>query len=337
MPLTDVVLTIDIEFTIAGAFAHPEKFSPVGSQSVVGRLGDEELGLGFILDTLQRHGATATFFVETLNTAYFGLGPMGEIARRIQAAGHDVQLHLHPCWVTFEDAAALNRARFHAPNDACGSMGRGELVSLIQRGQGVFSDWGLAPPKVLRTGGFSVSHEVYAAQRMTNIPFASNICTAVVPPIDPALRLHNGRHLIDGIAEFPVLSFVDRSWRGREHLRPLQIAACSSAEIRRTVLAAHRAGLDTVVAVTHAFEFFKRHRPLDYTNIRRNQINRSRLEELCTFVGQNPAFFRWGTFGALIDKPSCISETPQVAVYGSELETFSRMAANGLNDAIWYL
>lgn len=337
MSVTDVVLTIDIEFTISGAFAQPGTRKPVGVPSVIGRLGNTELGLGFILDTLNRYGATATFFIETLNTAYFGLGPMGEIARRINAAGHDVQLHLHPCWLTFEDAAALRQAQVKAPNDACGTMDRDALVSLIQRGQRVFADWGLAPPQALRTGGFSVSRHVYAAQGLTNIPLASNICTAVAPPTDPVLQLNCGRHLIDGVVEVPVLSFVDRTWRGRRHFRPLQITACSSAELRRTLASAHQAGLETVVAVTHAFEFFKRRSPFDYADIRENRINQTRLEDMCAFVGGNSACFRWGTFGGLSEKWSRVPAEQQKLVCGNEFLGFFRMAENGLNDRIWHL
>lgn len=337
MPITDVILTIDIEFTIAGAFAQPDRLRPVGPPSVIGRLGNKELGLGFILDTLRRHDATATFFVEALNTAYFGLEPMGQIVRRIRDAGHDVQLHLHPCWLTFENDDARRQAQARAPNDACGTLTRDALVPLIQRGQHVFGAWGLAPPQALRTGGFSTSRHVYGAQKLLNIPLASNICTAVTPPVDPALQLHSGRHLIEGVVEAPALSFVDRSWRGRDHLRPLQITACSSAEIRGTLAAANQAGLDTVVAVTHAFEFFKRRSPLDYKEIRDNRINKGRLEKMCAYVSGNPSLFRWGTFGRLVEKWSRVPVAPQKLIYGNEAQAFWRMAENGLNDRLWHL
>ncbi|MGB3745233.1 MAG: hypothetical protein WBD11_12015, partial [Xanthobacteraceae bacterium] len=68
--------------------------TPVAEPMVLGSVGGK--GLGFFLESLAEFGARATFFVETLQTAYFGDEPMGGIARRIAAAGHDVQLHLHP-------------------------------------------------------------------------------------------------------------------------------------------------------------------------------------------------------------------------------------------------
>jgi hypothetical protein len=337
MPVTDVILTVDIEFSIAGAFAQPDRLRPVGSPSVTGRIGNQELGLGFILETLRRYGATATFFVEALNSVHFGLSPMGEIAQRIRDAGHDVQLHLHPCWLTFEDAEALKRAKVKAPNDACGTLPIDEMVQLIERGQQVFAAWSLPRPVALRTGGFSVSRQVYAAQRLAGIPLASNICTAVAPSSDPLLRLQNGRHLIEGVIEAPALSFIDRVWRGQEHLRPLQVTACSSAEIQGVLAAAHDSGLDLVVAVTHAFEFFKRRTPLDYTQIRANVINQRRLETLCGYVSSQPERFRWTSFGQRLEDWSGTPTAAQHPVRGSTARALWRMGENGLNDRLWFL
>ncbi|NJO38754.1 MAG: hypothetical protein HC871_15560 [Rhizobiales bacterium] len=100
---TEVVITIDTEFSVAGAFDDPTgQTRPVGEPNVTGLVDGKEQGLGFMLETFARHGAVATFFVETLHVRHFGLEPMGALARRIHAAGHDVQLHLHPLWLAFE-------------------------------------------------------------------------------------------------------------------------------------------------------------------------------------------------------------------------------------------
>src|ERR1700730_15771144 len=112
---TDVCITIDTEFSIAGAFARPERFSPIGEEIVNCNADGRDEGLGFILETLARFGATATFFIETLQIFYFGDAPMGSIAERIAAAGHDLQLHLHPCWLQFRRADWRNMTT--VPND----------------------------------------------------------------------------------------------------------------------------------------------------------------------------------------------------------------------------
>jgi len=96
---TEVCLTIDTEFSIAGAFADPVNRRPVGEARVYCPAQGEDCGLPFILRTLARFAVPATFFVETLNTAYFGDAPMRRIAETIVAAGQDAQLHLHPCCI----------------------------------------------------------------------------------------------------------------------------------------------------------------------------------------------------------------------------------------------
>ena len=108
----EVCITVDTEFSIGGNFDNPA-FTPVAEPMVLGPVGGKEQGLGFLLDSLAEFGHRATFFVETLQTAYFGGERMGSIARRIAASGHDVQLHLHPCWLHYEQPEAAKMV----PND----------------------------------------------------------------------------------------------------------------------------------------------------------------------------------------------------------------------------
>lgn len=336
MPPSDVVLTIDTEFSIAGAFTDPSRFKPVGPQSVLGALADEEHGLGFILGALKRHGGTATFFVEVMNTAYFGLEPMGAIARRILDAGHDVQLHVHPCWTAFDAGPFVRQPGAKAPNDSCSLLERDRLEDLLTRAIEVFASWGIPRPVALRTGSFSTSRDVYRAQASLGLPLASNVCVAVEPPAEPELRVVSGRHLIEGVVEIPTLSFVDRRTRGGDHLRPLQITAVSAAEIRLVLERAREAGVDPVVATTHAFEYFK-HRGMDYHAIRPNRINQRRLDAFCSHVSRHPERFRWATFGGSTAAWTALPTQANAKVLGSVPLAFLRMAENAVNDRVWLL
>lgn len=335
MAATDVILTIDTEFSIAGAFTDPQRFKPMGPQWVLGEAEGREHGLGFILETLARHDAKATFFVEALNTAYFGLEPMGAIARRIRDAGHDVQLHVHPCWLAFDGGEYVRKPGEKAPNDNCASFAPEALAEILRRAIDVFERWGIDKPVAMRTGGFKVGRNVYAAQRAAGIPIASNICAAIAPSPEAELRLRAGRHRIDGTLEVPNLSYVDHRWGGAEHLRPLQITSVSSAELRLVLTRANAAGTQTVVALTHAFEFFKRRDGM--ARIRRDRINQQRLEAFCAHVSSNPDRLRWATFGASAQRWMAAPEDPEIAVPGSTPLTIMRMAENAANDRIWWL
>lgn len=331
MPPTNVILTIDIEFSIAGAFTDPSRFKPLGPEWVLGRAGDDEHGLGFILKTLERHHGKATFFVEALNTAYFGLEPMGEIARRIRDAGHDVQLHIHPCWLAFDDGPFVRRPGSPPPNDQCGTYPPEALARMLARGIDIFERWGIARPVALRTGGFNVSRNVYQAQRIAGIPVASNVCASIAPSSDSQLHFRSGRHLVDGIVEAPALSFIDY----KDHLRPFQITAVSSGELRLVLSRVNGAGLDTVVTVTHAFEYFKRREGSG--EVRANRINQKRLEVFCAKVARDPDRLRWATFGDMAARWQAAPSAPDVAVAGSAPLAAMRMVQNATNDRIWWL
>src|SRR5271169_4424379 len=126
---TEVCITIDIEFSIGGNFNNPELL-PVAEPIVLGTVDGKEHGLGFLLDSFHEFGVRATFFVEALQTAYFGDEPMGRIARRIADEGQDVQLHLHPCWLYYEPrlGSGLNEPK----NDSCAGRSDAELDRFFQ-------------------------------------------------------------------------------------------------------------------------------------------------------------------------------------------------------------
>src|SRR5712692_2837454 len=74
----DVCITVDTEFSIGGNFCDPE-MAPIAKPIVLGAINGKEHGLGFILDSLAGFGIRATFFVEALQTAYFGDEPMRDM------------------------------------------------------------------------------------------------------------------------------------------------------------------------------------------------------------------------------------------------------------------
>ncbi|WP_421621971.1 polysaccharide deacetylase family protein [Alkalilimnicola ehrlichii] len=284
---TRVHITVDTEFSIAGAFRDPQAHQPVGPPSVYCHIGGRSEGLGHLLDTLEAHGLRGTFYVETLNTCFFGDEPMGAIAREIAARGHDMQLHLHPCWTYFEHEDWPERLAHDPPNDDVTRRSVEELVALIERGRATFRRWGLPAPTVLRTGGLKVGLNVYRAMRQAGMEVASNIGLAIYRPAEPELQLLVGCHDIDGVLEFPVTTYSDFRWGGRTHYKTLTITGTSWPEMRRLLTQARDQGLSDVVVLTHPFEFIK-HRDREYRELHVDRITRGRLERLCRFVSSEP-------------------------------------------------
>ena len=152
---TRVCFTIDTEFSIGGAFAAPYDARPVGEAAVWCPVDGRSEGLGFLLDTFAAHGVQATFFVEALHRSYFSLqnlDPMRPAVEAIRAAGHDLQLHLHPCWTVFEQEDWPGVVGRQPRQDDFAGRPLASSIELIRRGQAQFADWGLPPPQVLRTG-----------------------------------------------------------------------------------------------------------------------------------------------------------------------------------------
>jgi hypothetical protein len=295
---TQVLITIDTEFSVGGAFVDPERNRPVGPEAVFCEVGGRSHGLGFLLDTFAEFGTKATFFVEALNTHFFGDAPMGAIARRIRDAGQDVQLHLHPCWTYFERSDWRNRLRSDPPSDHMHSRSVDTLTSWMQQGISAFERWGIARPVAMRTGSMMADRNVYSAMESVGLPLASNIGLAVYRPADPALHLYSGVHRIGGITEAPVLTYADLVLGARTHLKSLTVTGTSFGEARSLLDTAQEEGVETVVLLTHPFEFVKYTSP-GFGNIRPNGINQDRLRHLCRHLADNADRFETVPMGGL--------------------------------------
>lgn len=326
---TRVHITVDTEFNIAGAFRDPVNRRPVGSRSVYCPIDGRSEGLGFLLAALSDHGIKATFFLEALNTCYFGDEPMAAIAAEITAAGHDAQLHLHPCWTYFEHPEWMKRLASDPPNDDVTLRSVDELVRLIGIGRAAFRRWGLPEPRVLRTGGLRVAMNVYRAMARCGLPLSSNIGLAVYRPAESELQLYAGCHDVGGVMELPVTTYTDLRLPGRVHHKTLTITGTSWPEMRSLLLQARAAGLSDVVVLTHPFEFIK-HQDATYETLYVDRVNRRRLERLCAFItseaGLEPA-----TLGDRVDR-CCPGANPLFRV--SPFHAAGRVMVNRINHTI---
>lgn len=279
-----VCLTIDTEFSIGGALVDPA-CTPVSAPMVHCDVDGRSQGLGFLLDCFRLHGVCATFFVETQQRQYFRGDPMYPLVQAIAAAGHEVQLHVHPCWDVFRHADWSERALRHPRQDDFVGRDAASTLQLLRAGQAAFSDWGLAPPQVFRSGSLQHDAALYLALAAAGIPYSSCIGLAVYNSGAPQFQLHAGRHLLYGVLELPVLSFSD--WgRWRPHLKTLTISGASFAETRTLLELAYRSGLEQVVILTHPFEYVQSRRA-DYRQLRCHAVNQRRLTQLCAWLGDH--------------------------------------------------
>lgn len=329
---TEICITIDTEFSIGGALAQPEQRRPVGEQVVRGAVDGREEGLGFLLDSFGQAGVRASFFVETLNTCYFGDRPMGGIVERIAAAGHDAQLHFHPCWLHFR--LPDWQARCPEASDACSGRSDEELDDILATGLAAFSRWGLERPVAARPGNLDTDTALHRALQRFSIPISSSVGLAINCPREERLRVASGRYWLEGVLEVPVLTFRTVRPLGQNGRRCLTITGCSWPEIEAVLWRARAAGISPVVVLTHPTEFIKR-RDVQYREIRRNRVNQRRLVQLLRFVTRNADDFTAVTMreGApdWLASGSCAGPSLQ----GSAVKSMGRMIENLINDRVW--
>lgn len=282
---TRVCITIDTEFSIAGAFADASR-RPVSDPMVWCEVGGRSQGLGFMLECFERARIPATFFVEALHRAYFQDDPMRPIVQRIRAAGHDIQLHEHPCWSVYEHADWRERVRAKPNQDDFFGRDEDDSLRLIEQGIAVFADWGLPRPTVFRSGSLQHDDRLYRAIARSGMPYSSNVGVAIFDSGDPQYRLYAGSHERHGVIEFPVLTFCDWRVGARRHMKSLTIAGTSFAEMRTLLEQAHAARIEQVVILTHPFEYVQS-RDADLGHARAHGVNQGRLSALCAFLDGN--------------------------------------------------
>lgn len=325
----EVCITIDTEFSIGGNFEDP-RLTPVAEPIVLGSVGGKEQGLGFLLDSLAEFGARATFFVETLQTAYFGDEPMGGIARRIAASGHDVQLHLHPCWLHYERSEAPKPA----PNDSCAGRTDAELSHFFEFGLSVFSRWGVPAPVAVRTGNFQVDQNVLRVAAQCGLRLSSSIAVPIYRPPGDGFVLFGGKHRVGRILELPVFCYSYRIGAS-DRLRALCITACSAAEIISVLGQAHAHQLSPILILTHPQEYIKK-TDFRYASLRRNRVNQSRLRAVLKFLKQHEDEFITVPISAISDDGADSRTTERPVVSVSRGRAMARMLENGINDRIWW-
>lgn len=285
---TKVLLTVDIEFSIAGAFADPNVNSPIGSQCVMGVIDGRSEGLRFVLETLKQNSLLATFFVEAMQTKYFGDEPMREVCRSLQDAGQDIQLHLHPAWDYLGQEGWKDRLAWETPNDDLDNHPVHRLLDWLNYGIDTFERWGIPRPIAFRSGSNRVDRNVYRAMSTAGIRFSSNISRGIFEPREPSLRLNGGMHVIEDVVEFPVTSYSSGFVWPLSRCRSLTITGTSLPELKRLFDRAHAQGSPVVTLLTHCHEFVRG----DMRGVLEvNRINQERWAGLCQFLRESPDRF----------------------------------------------
>lgn len=308
-----VHLTFDVEIWCGGWDNLDARFPRAFDRYIYGRSAEGEYALPATLEILQRHGLRATFFVEPMFSARFGAEYLQRIVRMIEAAGHDVQLHLHPEWTDELESPPIRETR--GKRQHLHQYSLEEQVQLLQFAHGMLREQTRSDIWAFRAGGYAANADTYKALRTVGLTVDSSLNRASCDSgIDvPEVRDTRSAFVLEGVQVFPVTVFRD----GRGLDRPAQIGTCGLTEMCQALDSAERAGRRHFVVVSHNFEMLRPGRSEPDTYVVR------RFEGLCRHLVEHKDRYHTCTFEANADS---FVDTPTQVPTVSSVATLRRMA-----------
>ena len=308
--MVKIFITIDVETSIGGAFAKPDKLRPVGADKrIYGQIGKREFGIPLIIDILNKHNLKATFFVEPFCSFYFGEKIIKEICHYILNRGHDVQLHLHPNYQIFKCPDWQERAkRKELFPDIIARYTLDEQINLIKQGKKILEKYGIKPI-AFRAGCFGANLNTLMALKENdflidssyNLSFLGKTCfihplhlTSHLSPLTSyvsRLTYLNDLTLINGIYELPITNYYDFKIGNFKRLRTLDVCAVSFYEMKKILRYALKKGPKHITFILHSFSLIKK-RDVQYKTARPNFIVINRFKKLCEFLSKNKNLFK---------------------------------------------
>lgn len=158
-----VFLTVDVEAQPRRAVGDPV------DDLIFGRFGDKEFGIGRMMDIADAHNAKMSFFLDLAEYDLYGERIL-DVGRLIIDRGHDLQVHIHPEFISRDFFAERGVPRivnfFEMPNEVAKHVS--EYIC------GLYSRVSSAAPKAFRGGGYRYGPEILGCLSEYGIQVASN-------------------------------------------------------------------------------------------------------------------------------------------------------------------
>jgi peptidoglycan/xylan/chitin deacetylase (PgdA/CDA1 family) len=288
--MLDVFFTFDVEIWCDGWKDLDKSFPSAYRRYVYGPTRDGDYALPVILKVLNDHGLGGVFFVEPLFSTRFGKGPLEELVGLIQAAGQEVQLHLHTEWV--DEAREPLLPGVSSKRQHLRHFSRVEQAELISVGLKLLRAADAGAINAFRAGNWALNQDTFSALAANAIDIDSSYNAASGIGVDSVVpgQILTQPAVFGTVTEYPVTVYRDR---GRGSLRPLQLTACSFKEITTVLDTAAESGWDSVVIVSHNFEL------LNCRKDRPDPIVVRRFRELCRYLERHADRFRVRGFRGL--------------------------------------
>ncbi len=321
--MTLLYFTVDTEYEPGFTARHgPDSRRANFARSIRGRTADGDVGVFYQMDTFDRHGLKAVFFVDPMPALLWGTGAIAEIVEPILERGHDVQLHLHTEWLALAGPAnPLGRRSGANLKDFAFE----EQCRLIDWARAALMDAGAPRPVAFRAGNFGANDDTLRALAALGLShdsshspgFPASPCAI---GLGPEHRRPVQRH---GVIEVPVGCIEDVA----QGLRHAQLTALSLRELIGAVRHARDHEIDDLTLVSHSFELLCRDRR------RINRIVKRRFDRLCEGLG---AMRGIGTTTYTLRKPKALHRpNPRPALPRNPVRAGIRLVEQAVANAIY--
>lgn len=279
--MTQVLVTVDTELS---ALLHQRGLSARANldSSISGSCAVGSFGIGWQMDQLEARGLKGVFFVDPMPGLLYGEAIIADIVAPIIARGHEVQLHIHTEWLEWVADSPVEGRQGHDLAD----FSFEDQVILLGRATAMIERAGAPRPTAFRAGNYGANDDSLRAlaalgliwDSSVNAPYLGGACRISAAP--DAI----GAYRMEGVIELPVAGLFDQG----QSVRPAQICALSSAEMKAALTHAAREDHGAFVIVTHSFEMLSRDRS------RPNRAVMRRFEAMCDVIAANPGLHSAG-------------------------------------------
>jgi peptidoglycan/xylan/chitin deacetylase (PgdA/CDA1 family) len=308
-----VLITVDTELTWA-----PYARGASWQENLACSFDPAGVGVPYQLEMLRAHGLKACFFVDPMPALVYGLEPVRRMVEPIIAAGQEVQLHIHPVWLSIAEGKAEGADFELTCFDAETQQ------ALIAKAADLLVEAGAPRPIAFRSGSFAADRNTLQALRKLGISYDSSHNGSEHPnpsnlPLPPS---QIAPVALDGVVEVPVTQIE----AAPGSLRPLQLCAVSIRELREALLHAAANDHAATTIVSHSFELASR------DALRPNRTICGRFEALCTFLAEHRERLPTAHFADLADLPL---GRPAAPLPARRLRTTARMVQQLWSNAVY--
>jgi hypothetical protein len=317
----NVYLTIDTELTSGLYRAHGAgKIREIFDKSIWGKTAEGNVGIGYQMEVLDRHGLKAVFFVDPMPALLFGVQLIRDIVQPIIERGHDVQLHMHSEWLQYVQASPLNgRLGNHIK-----SFSLEDQATLIRYARDVLMEAGAPAPIAFRAGNYGANDDTLRALALNQIQYDSSFCPGIAKSACDIGLSHSVEAPLEhcGTIEVPI-GAINGPRGGKRHA---QLTALSTWEMLSAIDYSQKKRKTSFTLVSHSFELMSRDRA------RVNRIVQYRFERLCASLAEMKNI-KTSTYRE--NPPSVTMGAPSTLLPHRYMRTFARVCEQAASNYLY--